>query len=51
MGKNDPVKVLVVEDERDIAALVSYHLTKEGYRVRTAETGQEALSAHDIPPW
>jgi two-component system phosphate regulon response regulator PhoB len=45
MGKNDPVKVLVVEDERDIAALVSYHLTKEGYRVRTAETGQEALSA------
>src|SRR4051812_7873706 len=38
-----PVKVLVVEDERDIAALVSYHLTKEGYRVRTAETGQEAL--------
>jgi two-component system, OmpR family, phosphate regulon response regulator PhoB len=41
--KGPPVKVLVVEDERDIAALVSYHLTKEGYRVRTAETGQEAL--------
>src|SRR4051812_28138319 len=41
--KQTPVKVLVVEDERDIAALVTYHLTKEGYRVRTAETGQEAL--------
>jgi two-component system phosphate regulon response regulator PhoB len=40
-----PVKVLVVEDERDIAALVSYHLTKEGYRVRTAETGQEGLDS------
>ena len=40
-----PVKVLVVEDERDIAALVGYHLTKEGHRVRTAETGQEALDA------
>jgi two-component system, OmpR family, phosphate regulon response regulator PhoB len=34
---------MVVEDERDIAALISYHLTREGYRVRTAETGQEAL--------
>jgi two-component system phosphate regulon response regulator PhoB len=40
-----PVKVLVVEDERDIAALVSYHLTKEGYRVRTADTGQEGLDS------
>ncbi len=38
-----PIRVLVVEDERDIAALVAYHLTKEGYRVRTAESGQEAL--------
>jgi two-component system, OmpR family, phosphate regulon response regulator PhoB len=38
-------RILVVEDERDIAALVAYHLTKEGYRVRTAEAGQEALQA------
>jgi two-component system, OmpR family, phosphate regulon response regulator PhoB len=38
-------RILVVEDERDIAALVAYHLTKEGYRVRTAEAGQEALEA------
>ena len=35
----------MVEDERDIAALVAYHLTREGYRVRTAEGGQEALEA------
>ncbi len=34
-----------MEDERDIAALVAYHLTKEGYRVRTAEGGAEALEA------
>jgi two-component system, OmpR family, phosphate regulon response regulator PhoB len=40
-----PARVLVVEDERDIAALVAYHLTKEGYRVRTTEGGQEALEA------
>ena len=38
-----PARVLVVEDERDISALVAYHLTKEGYRVRTAEGGQEAI--------
>ena len=40
-----PARILVVEDERDIAALVAYHLTKEGYRVRTAEGGQEAIEA------
>jgi two-component system, OmpR family, phosphate regulon response regulator PhoB len=40
-----PARILVVEDERDIAALVAYHLTKEGYRVRTAEGGHEALEA------
>jgi len=40
-----PARILVVEDERDIAALVAYHLTKEGYRVRTADGGPEALEA------
>ncbi|HEY0810858.1 MAG TPA: response regulator transcription factor [Longimicrobiales bacterium] len=44
-AKPVPVRILVVEDERDIAALVAYHLTKEGYRVRTAEGGNEALEA------
>jgi two-component system phosphate regulon response regulator PhoB len=44
-SKKAPPRVLVVEDERDIAALVAYHLTKEGYRVRTAEAGTEALLA------
>ena len=43
MSKVAPPRILVVEDERDIAALVAYHLTKEGYRVRTAEGGVEAL--------
>jgi two-component system phosphate regulon response regulator PhoB len=40
-----PARILVVEDERDIAALIAYHLTKDGYRVRTAEGGHEALQA------
>ncbi|MGH7475084.1 MAG: response regulator [Longimicrobiales bacterium] len=44
-------QVLVVEDERDIAALVAYHLAKEGYAVRTAAGGPEALQAvlHERP--
>jgi two-component system, OmpR family, phosphate regulon response regulator PhoB len=43
--KPAPERVLVVEDERDIAALVAYHLAREGYRVRTAAGGDEALEA------
>jgi two-component system, OmpR family, phosphate regulon response regulator PhoB len=48
MTKSAPARVLVVEDERDIAALVAYHLTKEGYRVRTAEGGVEALETASV---
>ncbi|MGH7545470.1 MAG: response regulator transcription factor, partial [Gemmatimonadota bacterium] len=46
-----PAQVLVIEDERDIAALVAYHLTREGYGVRTAAAGREALEvmAHERP--
>jgi two-component system, OmpR family, phosphate regulon response regulator PhoB len=40
-----PFRVLVVEDEPDIAALVAYHLTREGYRVDTASTSEEATFA------
>jgi two-component system phosphate regulon response regulator PhoB len=41
----------VVEDESDIAALIAYQLTREGFRVETAGTGMEALQAiaRDIP--
>ena len=38
-------RVLVVEDERDIAALVAYQLTRDGFRVETAGNGIEALDA------
>jgi len=38
-------RVLVVEDEPDIAALIAYQLTREGYRVETAASGTEALAA------
>lgn len=44
-------RVLVVEDEPDIAALIAYQLTREGFRVETAATGTEAIGAvsREIP--
>jgi two-component system phosphate regulon response regulator PhoB len=38
-------RILVVDDEPDIIALVAYHLARSGYRVSTAATGTEALQA------
>jgi len=40
-------RVLVVEDEPDIAALIAYQLTREGFRVETIGNGTEALVAID----
>jgi phosphate regulon transcriptional regulator PhoB len=36
-------RVLVVEDERDVAELIRYHLGKEGYDVLVAASGAEAV--------
>jgi len=36
-------RVLVVDDEPEIVALVAYHLAKAGYRVATAAAGQDAI--------
>ena len=38
-------RILVVDDEPDITALVAYHLSKAGFRVSTAHTGPDALKA------
>jgi two-component system phosphate regulon response regulator PhoB len=38
-------RILVVDDEPDITALVAYHLARSGYRVSTAANGQDALKA------
>jgi len=44
-------RILVVEDEPDIAALIAYQLTREGLRVETTGTGTGALEAvgREIP--
>ena len=38
-------RILVVDDEPDITALVAYHLAKAGYRVSTAANGTDALKS------
>lgn len=47
----NPARILVVEDEAEIAALIAYQLTRAGYRVETALTGTAALDAihRDVP--
>ncbi len=42
MGSSD--RILVVDDEPDIVALVVYHLAKAGYKVSSASTGTDALA-------
>ncbi len=44
-------RILVVDDEPDIVALVVYHLAKAGYRVSSAAAGPDALAlaARDRP--
>ncbi len=37
-------KILIVDDEPDILELIEYSLKKEGYLVRTAENGYNAIS-------
>jgi two-component system phosphate regulon response regulator PhoB len=49
-GSGEPVtqagqRILVVDDEADIVALIVFHLAKAGYRVSTAATGFDALDA------
>jgi phosphate regulon transcriptional regulator PhoB len=44
-------RVLVVEDEQDVAELLRYNLTKEGYDVTSAPNGADAVKiARDLLP-
>lgn len=42
MTSQRPKKILIVEDEREIAQLIKHYLEKEGYQPCIAETGLEA---------
>ncbi len=43
MGSNKNKKILVVDDEEDILVLLKYNLKKEGYQVKTANNGIDAV--------
>ena len=42
-NKSSIDKILIVDDDKDIQDLLSYNLIKEGYQVRVASSGKEAL--------
>lgn len=43
-------RVLVVEDDSDIAALIVYHMVKAGYRVESAANGADGLACVEREP-
>lgn len=43
-------RILVVDDEKDIAELVEAVLVSEGYEVKTANSGREALASINGKP-
>ena len=42
MKKKD-IKILLVDDEPDVVEIIKYNLEQEGYNVKTASNGKEAL--------
>lgn len=44
-GSPKVAKILVVDDEPDILEIIAYNLRKEGYEVKTAENGLEAVAS------
>jgi len=44
-------RILAVDDEQDILDLISYNLTKEGFRVSTAKSGETALDMATKDPY
>jgi two-component system alkaline phosphatase synthesis response regulator PhoP len=43
MKKKD-IKILLVDDEKDILEIVGYNLSQEGYQISTASNGREAIA-------
>lgn len=36
-------KIVVIEDESDILEVIAYNLSRQGYKVRAAQNGDEGL--------
>src|SRR5262249_10658402 len=46
-----PARVLIVEDEQDVAELIRYNLVKDGFEVRLVSSGFEGLrQAREMAP-
>ena len=45
--KKSKIKILIVDDEPDIIEILKFNLENEGYKVFSAENGQEALKLAD----
>lgn len=45
-----PASILSVDDESDVTDLIAFHLRQQGYEVRTAATGREALEQINTRP-
>ena len=43
--ESDGIKVLVVDDDAAVRDLISRHLSKDGYHIKTVASGQEALES------
>ncbi|MGH7545450.1 MAG: response regulator transcription factor, partial [Gemmatimonadota bacterium] len=50
MDAGRSARILVVEDEPDIAALVAYQLAQAGHQVRTSASGPDAIRAVETDP-
>lgn len=41
--KTSNYKILIADDEKDVREILKYNISIEGYKVFTAENGEEAL--------
>jgi DNA-binding NtrC family response regulator len=49
--KNDPFRILIVDDNREIRSILEEYLREEGYHASGAGNGPEALAMHTEVPF
>ena len=49
--KNDALRILIVDDNREIRGILSEYLKEEGYSTDGAADGKEALTKHSDTPY